>query len=239
MTRILLVDDEPDVIRTVGQSLRKAGYEIVTASDGVEALLTIGRQTPDMVILDVSMPRLDGWQVCLSIRSDPQFARLPILFLTGHASVDERIRGLQEGADDYLAKPFDIGELRARVQALLRRAQYHAAPQLKEKAIAEIVECGTLKLNLQTFDVLVNNQVVQLTPAEFELLRFFMNNPNEVFSSQYLLQHVWNYAPDAADPGLVRWHVMNLRAKIETDPAHPIYLRTVPRHGYMFRSPTR
>jgi DNA-binding response OmpR family regulator len=236
MTRILLVDDEPEVIRTVGQSLRKVGYDIVTASDGVEALMTIGRHAPDMVILDVSMPRLDGWQVCLSLRSDPHFGTIPILFLTGHASVDNRIRGLHAGADDYLAKPFDIGELRARVQALLRRAQRDSKLPPPVKPAKEIVEYGTITLNLHTFDATVAGRAVQLTPAEFELLRFLMSHPNEVFSSQHLLQKVWNYSPETADPGLVRWHMMNLRAKIETDPARPTYLRTVPRHGYIFKA---
>jgi DNA-binding response OmpR family regulator len=150
------------------------------------------------------------------------------MFLSSFADVEARIRGFEEGADDYLTKPFDLRELSARVRVLLRR-------KLTQEGLppVQVLRCGDLTLDLQLCAVRVGTREARLTPAELDLLRYLIRNPNQVFSSQHLLQHVWGYQPDMADQGLVRWHVMNLRAKIETDPARPIYLRTLPRHGYM------
>lgn len=229
MQRILLADDEPDLLWAVGHSLRHDGYDVVTAGDGIEALMNAGRQRPDVVVLDITMPQLDGWQVCRSLRRDPDLAGVPILFLSGSDDVEARIRGFEEGADDYIVKPFDVRELKARIRALLRRqAALLPAPQQ-----GQVLTCGDLVLDLQTCAVRSGTREARLTPAELDLLRYLIERPNQVFSSQHLLEHVWGYPPDTAEQGLVRWHVMNLRTKIEADPAHPLYLRTVPRHGYM------
>lgn len=233
MHRILLADDEPDLVWALQLSLRGEGYEVVTAADGIEALVSAGRHRPDLVILDATMPRLDGWQVCQSLRRDPDLGAVPIMFLTGCASVEDRIRGLEEGADDYLVKPFDLRELRARVRALLRRAAPAAQPR------AGLLCLGDLTLNPRTGEVTSSSRTAQLTPAELELMHYLMLRPDTVFSSQHLLQHVWGYAPDTAEQGLVRWHMMNLRTKIEANPSHPLYLRTVPRHGYMLCAQAR
>jgi len=226
MARILLVDDEQDLVWAVRHSLSDEGYEVLTAYNGVEALTVAGRHRPDLVILDIVMPRLDGVQVCQRLRRDPTLAAVPILFLTVRSAIEDRIKGLDEGGDDYLVKPFDLGELKARVRALLRRGR--SAPEERGSLVV-----GPLALNLHARQVRAGEKTVQLTPTEFDLLHHLMVHPGELFSSQQLLQQVWGYPPGTADPGLVRWHIKNLRAKIEPDAAHPVHIRTVPRHGYM------
>lgn len=234
MARILLVDDEQDLVWAMQYSLNDEGYEVLTAYDGVEALAVARRHRPDLVILDIVMPRLDGLQVCHHLRRDPALAAVPILFLTVRSSIEDRIAGLDEGGDDYLAKPFDLRELKARVRALLRRGR--VAPEGR----VSLLVVGPLALDLHTRQVRVGEgevgeKGIQLTPAEFDLLHHFMTHPGEVFSSQQLLRQVWGYSPETADPGLVRWHIKNLRTKIEPDPAHPVYIHTLPHHGYTLK----
>jgi DNA-binding response OmpR family regulator len=233
--RILVVDDEQDLVWAIRHSLKDEGYEVLTAYDGVEAFTVAQSYRPDLVILDIVMPRLDGFQVCHKLRRDSTLAAVPILFLTVRNAVEDRIEGLNEGADDYLVKPFELSELKARVRALLRRSR--RAPE--ENRGTE--KCGPLIVGLLTLEpysrqVRVGGKTAQLTPAEFDILCFFVHHPGEVFSSQQLLRQVWNYPPQSADPGLVRWHMKNLRAKIEPDPAHPIHIHTVPRQGYILKA---
>jgi DNA-binding response OmpR family regulator len=251
MLRILMVDDERDLVWAVRHSLSDEGYEVVTAYDGTEALTVVQHYRPDLVILDVVMPGLDGLQVCHRLRRDPGLASVPILFLTGRSAIEDRIKGLDRGGDDYLGKPFDMGELKARIRALLRRCpQSHehgrfayglGMPSPSPSARRNVLVVGALTLDLHTSQVDVaapggTQRVpakVQLTPAEFDLLRYLMVHAGETFSSQRLLEQVWGYAPGMADASLVRWHIKNLRQKIEPDPSNPIYIRTIPHHGYM------
>jgi len=233
MPRILLVDDEQDLVWAVQHSLSDEGHEVLTAYDGMEALAVARRHRPDLVILDIVMPRLDGLQVCRRLRRDPTLAAVPILFLTVRSAIEDRIKGLDEGGDDYLVKPFDLEELKARVKALLRRSRSVPEGGPGTEGQGSLLVVGPLTLDLHTRHVRVGEETVQLTPTEFDLLYHLMTHPGEVFSSRQLLQQVWGYPPRTADPGLVRWHIKNLRAKIEPDPAHPVYIRTVPRHGYM------
>ena len=234
MTRILVVDDEQDLVWAVRRSLSDEGHEVLTAYDGMEALAIARRHRPDLVILDIAMPRLDGLQVCRRLRRDPTLAAVPILFLTVHSGIQDRIKGLDEGGDDYLTKPFDLEELKARVRALLRRARSVLEGGLEAEGPGPLLVAGPLVLDLHTRQVHLGEKAVQLTPTEFDLLYHLMTHPGEIFSSRQLLRQVWGYPPKSADPGLVRWHVKNLRTKIEPDPAHPVYIRTVPRHGYIF-----
>jgi len=234
MARILLADDEQDLVWALRHSLSDEGHEVLTAFGGVEALDVARRHRPDLIILDVAMPRLDGLQVCRRLRRDPTLAAVPILFLTVRNAIKDRIKGLDEGGDDYLAKPFDLEELKARVRALLRRARSAPEEGPGPEGRGSLLVVGLLTLDLHTRQVRVGEKTVQLTPTEFELLHYLMTHPGEVFSSRQLLRQVWGYPPKSADPTLVRWHIKNLRAKIEPDPAHPVYIRTVPRHGYMF-----
>lgn len=235
MARILLVDDEQDLVWAVRHSLSDESYEVLTAYDGVEALTIARRHRPDLVILDIIMPHLDGLQVCQRLRRDPTLAAVPILFLTERSAIEDRITGLDEGGDDYLVKPFDLRELKARVRALLRRGRSapEGRPGFPGFEGQDSLVVGPLTLDLRICQVGMGEKTVQLTPTEFDLLHHLMIHPGEVFSSQQLLRQVWGYPPATADPGLVRWHIKNLRAKIEPDPAHPVYIRTVPRHGYI------
>jgi len=233
MARILLVDDEQDLVWAVQHSLTDEGYEVLTAYDGVAALSLARRHRPDLVILDVVMPRLDGLQVCHRLRRDASLAAVPILFLTVRSAIEDRIKALDQGGDDYLVKPFDLRELKARIRALLRRGIAASSVELSPESHGPLLVLGPLTLDVNTRRICVRGDTRQLTPVEFDLLHYLMVHPGEVFSSQDLLRQVWGYAPQTADPSLVRWHVKNLRAKIEPDHDHPLYLRTVPRHGYI------
>ncbi|EFO79424.1 OmpR subfamily [Oscillochloris trichoides DG-6] len=232
MAYILLVDDEDDLLWVVGRSLYDDGHTVRMAHDGEEALDMAQRQRPDLIILDVAMPKMDGFELCHTLHTRSNLADVPVLFLTGRNTIEDRLRGFEEGADDYLTKPFDLRELKARIKALLRRSPNN--PHLSSRSA--VLRAGSLTLDLHTCQAEVAGSPVQLTPAEFDLLGYLMRHPNEVCSSERLLREVWNYTPETAEPGLVRWHVMNLRAKIEPDPRRPVHICTVPRHGYILRT---
>lgn len=232
---ILLVDDEKDLAWAVRSCLSDDNHEILIAHDGLEGLTLARSQRPDLIILDIIMPRMDGLAMCHQLRRDPTLAAVPILFLTALGSVNDRIKGLQDGGDDYLVKPFDVGELRARVAALLRRSQTLPFPA-KSRVSRErgsLLRVGDLALNRHTRQVQVGERTEQLTPVEYELCYYLMTHPGQTFSSKQLLAQVWDYPTESADPGLVRWHIKNLRSKIEPDPRHPVFIRTVSRHGYI------
>jgi two-component system, OmpR family, response regulator MprA len=234
--RVLVVDDEQDLTWAVQRSLSNEGYDVATAADGVEALAAINRCRPDLIILDIILPRLDGLQVCRRVRQNPDLADTPVILLTARNAIEDRVLGLDHGADDYLVKPFDLRELAARVRAMLRRG---TTPSLtmpgteRPEAADPALMVGALTLDLRTRQVSRGNKAAQLTPAECELLRFLLQHRRQIFSSEQLLRQVWGYLAEAADTGLVRWHIKNLRTKIETDPLHPEVLRTVPHQGYL------
>ncbi len=232
MTCILIVDDERDLVWCLQRSLGAEGYNVLTAYDGLEALSIAWRHPPDLIVLDIVMPGMDGLTVCQRLRQDPILSRVPILFLTMRCAVEERVKGLDRGADDYLTKPFDLAELKARVRTLLRRSG--PAPEEPRPEIqGTVLEVGRFALDLRTCQVRIDGKVKQLTPTEFNILRCLATHCKTVFSSQRLLQEAWGYPPGTANLSLVRWHVKNLRQKIEPDPAHPTLIRTLPRHGYM------
>ena len=230
---ILIADDEQDLVWSLRYCLRDEGYEVLTAFDGLETIAIARRHQPDLIILDIVMPGLDGLQVCNNLRRDALTAAVPILFLTGRSDVEDRVAGLDEGGDDYLAKPFHLRELKARVKALLRRGRPAAGDQPTQPDGCLLA--GALALDVLSRQARLGDAAIQLTQAEADLLSFLMRHPGQIFSSQQLLEQVWNYPPGTADPGLVRWHMKNLRAKIETDSAHPGYLQTVSHQGYILR----
>ncbi len=225
-TYILLADDEPDLVWAVRHDLSGEGYDVGTASNGMEVLALARQRRPDLVILDIVMPQLDGLMVCQQLRSDPDLAATPILFLTAKGAVEDRLKGLDCGGDDYLPKPFDVRELRSRVKALLRRGRPSREIQ------SHVLVVGPLTLDTNAHQVRIGKQPVLLTPTQFKLLCHLMRHAGKVFSERELLQQVWGYPLEAADLGLVRWHIKKLRERIEPDPTQPIYIRTVPRHGY-------
>ena len=226
MARILVVDDDRDVAGTVERTLRRRDHEVVVAYSGAQALRLIQEQCPDLVVLDIMMPRMNGIEVCQRIRTFPNVASVPILFLTAKGKIEDKIEGFEAGADDYLTKPFDLRELELRVRALLRRSMPSEAPKAP-------MEVGSLSLDPRTFKLNVDGHVLLLTPVEFELLYYLMKHAGEVISTEKLLQEVWEYPPGTGDPNLVRAHVKNIRAKIEPVPETPVFIRTISRHGYV------
>lgn len=227
---ILVVDDNEDVAETIDRSLRRAGYEVVVAYRGADALQIARARHPDLVVLDILMPGMTGIEVCRHMRANPDLAQTPILFLTAKGEIGDKIEGFEAGADDYLTKPFDLRELELRVKALLRRSS-----QTFER-VNDRIEVGSLILNCRTFELSTPNRTVLLTPVEFELVQFLMSNPDKVYSADQLLQLVWGYPPGTGIPDLVRVHVKNIRDKIEPDPRSPIYIKNVLRRGYMIPS---
>ena len=236
MVRVLVADDEQDLVWALRHTLRGEGYEVLVAYNGLEALALAQQERPDLVILDVMMPGLDGLDVCRRLRGDPVLAAVPVLFLTVRSSIEQRVEGLDEGSDDYLVKPFDMRELKARVRALLRRSRRATGQARAGAGQDSVLVVGSLSLDLNKRHAIVGGKNIKLTPIEFGILRHLMLHADQVFSSPTLLQEVWGYTHMEGSPSVVRWHIMNLRAKIEPDPAHPLYIRTVPGHGYMLVS---
>ena len=234
-TYILVVDDEPDLVWAIQRHLQNAGYEVFTAHDGMDALAVARRHRPALVVLDINMPVLDGLEVCQRMREDPILASILILFLTVSSTISHRVLGLDRGADDYMTKPFDLLELNARIRALLRRDRSLSNPNQGDSVQSSTLTVGEITLDLHTSKVQVKEKESELTPIEFDLLYFLMAHPQEVFTSRQLLQMVWNYPDEISNSGLVRWHVKNLRNKIEVDPEQPNYIVTVARQGYMLK----
>lgn len=232
MSTILVIDDDELVSRTLQRTLKHYGYQVMAAHSGTEGLQLARRHRPDLFILDIMMPGLNGYDVCRQIRGDPLLKELPVLFLTAKAKDEDKIEGFRAGADDYLSKPFNMEELELRVKAILRRV----LPKLNEPEPSTQVVVGNVVLDCRTFKVKTPSETVLLTNVQFDLLYHLMSNADQVFNSQQLLQDVWDYPRDTGSPELVRAHIKNLREKIEPVPSRPIYIRTIQGHGYTFSS---
>lgn len=230
MACIMVVDDEDSVVHMLNYVLSRLGHAVIAAQDGAQALELLQGTKPDLVILDVKMPKVDGLQLCRYIRANPRLASLPVLMFSVKGLPEERIAGLEAGADDYLVKPCNLIELELRVKALLRRAE--------QAALDRLLHIGPLRLDPERHQASLAGKPLKLTPVEFELLHYMALHAGEVLSAERLLQEVWAYPPGTGNPSLVRMHVLNLRRKLEADPRHPCYLRTVPRHGYILCLPT-
>ena len=228
--RVLVVDDEPDLLWALRHTLTGDGYELDTASDAAAALTLVEEGRPDLILLDVVMPGVDGFELCRRLRRDPRFASVPIIFLTALLDTADRIKGLDEGADDYVSKPFDLGELKARIHAVLRRA---GERRPNESAASSTLPLEQLRLDLKAKSLDVRGEPVSVTPAEFTLMAFLIAHPGEVFDARQLLDQVWGYPPGAGTADLVRWHIKNIRKKIELAPQNPAIVRTVRPYGYM------
>jgi two-component system response regulator RpaA len=226
MAKILVVDDEEAVAQAIEHALRR-DHQVWVTHNGVEALKVAKQVNPDLVVLDIVMPGMNGLEVCWELRHDPLLKSIPILFLTGLGRVEDKIEGFEAGADDYLTKPFDIRELTLRVQAILRRANVEP-PVVKPSQI----KIGGLTLDCQAYEVDTGDKKVLLTPIEFGLLYHLMTHPDDIFSSERLLHDVWDYPSDIGSPDLVRMHIRNLRNKIEPDSRNPRFILTISRHGY-------
>jgi DNA-binding response OmpR family regulator len=224
---ILVVDDEPSINEVVSLYLRRAGYTVRVASDGRAALQELLRELPDLVILDVMLPEVDGLEITRRLRAEGD---TPVIMLTARREESDRIAGLEMGADDYVVKPFSPQELVSRVRAVLRRTQ--ASERAPEKADIRL-RFEDLRIDAQTRLVQVRDAEVVLTAKEFDLLWFLAGHARQVFNREQLLQHVWGET-QFIDPTTVTVHVRRLREKIEADAAHPRYIHTVWGVGYKF-----
>jgi DNA-binding response OmpR family regulator len=222
VTRILLVDDEPALLDTLAYNLRGSGYDVVTATNGATALEQARSTSPDLVILDLMLPEIDGLTVCRSLRA---VSDTPILVLTARTGELDKIVGLESGADDYMTKPFSLGELQARIRALLRRAGPHRQ--------SDEMRSGNLELNMISRKAFLGGQELNLSPKEFSLLAELMRHQGAVLSRDLLLTRVWGY-DYFGDSRTVDVHVRWLREKIEADPSSPNRILTVRGIGYRF-----
>jgi len=224
---ILVVDDEPTIADVVSRYLERAGYSARTAADGPGALRSAGEEWPDLVVLDLMLPGMDGLEVMRRLREFGDGPRVSVILLTAKGEHSDRIVGLRLGADDYVVKPFSPAELVARVDAVLRRIE--SPPELEEP-----IAIGELEVDPSARRALVRGEEVQLTVREFDLLLHFMRNPGQAFSRDQLMDAVWQYN-FYTDTSTVTVHVRRLRAKIEADPSEPRWLQTVWGVGYRFQ----
>ena len=232
--RILLADDEASIRRILETRLKMAGYDVYTAQDGEEAVNAFNKYNPDLVVLDVMMPKMDGYGVTREIR---RTSDVPIIILTALGDVSERITGLELGADDYVIKQFSPKELEARVKAVLRRTNNRdvSAPT-GGKVTKNVITTGNIKIDTARRQVFRKNERIRLTGMEFSLLELLVNNSGQAFSRNEILQHVWAYPPDhRIDTRVVDVHISRLRSKLETDPANPELILTARGIGYMFQ----
>lgn len=232
MARVLVVDDEKLIVKGIRFSLEQDGMEVDCAYDGEEAIELARRTEYDIVLLDVMLPKFDGFEVCQAIR---EFSDMPIIMLTAKGGDMDKILGLEYGADDYISKPFNILEVKARIKAIIRRST-KSRRQKKEEPAANIIGSGDLKLDIDSRRVFIGEKEINLTAKEFDLLELLVRNPNKVYSREALLTYVWgNKAMDSGDVRTVDVHVRRLREKIEPSPSDPKYVHTKWGVGYYFR----
>ena len=225
--KVLVVDDEKLIVNGIRFSLEQDGMEVTCAYDGEEALRLAQENKFDMILLDIMLPKMDGFEVCQAIR---EFSNMPIVMLTAKGDDMDKILGLEYGADDYITKPFNILEVKARIKAIMRRT---AASEPKEEN-SKVIESGDLKLDCESRRLFVQGREINLTAKEFDLLELLVMNPNKVYSRENLLNLVWGYEY----PGDVRTvdvHVRRLREKIEPNPSEPKYVHTKWGVGYFYQ----
>ncbi|MEZ2458036.1 response regulator [Salinicoccus roseus] len=230
MHKILVVDDEPSIVTLMKFNLEKAGYEVITAEDGRQGLDLSLTEKPDLIVLDLMLPGMDGMDVCKTLRQEK--VDTPILMLTAKDEEFDKILGLELGADDYMTKPFSPREVVARVKAILRRTQVQQAPD----DTSSVIKLGALEIHTDTYDVYARGEQLVLTPKEYELLLYLSNHKNKVLSRDQLLNGVWDFHYDG-DTRIVDVHISHLREKIEADPKRPAYIRTIRGFGYKLEVP--
>ena len=223
--KILVVDDEELLVKGIRFNLQNDGYDVITGSNGLEAISAAKNECPNLIVLDVMMPEMDGLTACQKIR---EFSNVPIILLTAKAEDIDKLMGFESGADDYLTKPFNILELKARIRALLRRAGE------KENNSEATLTIGTITLDLNARNVYRSGELVELTAKEFDLIEFLMRNPNRVYSREALLDTVWAYEY-RSDIRTLDVHIRRLREKLEENPADPKYIMTKWGVGYYFK----
>jgi len=224
-TKVLVVDDEPTVREVVVGYLRRDGHDVAEAADGNTALDLLEADPPDLVVLDMMLPGVNGLDILRRVRSTSD---IPVIMLTARAEESDRVSGLELGADDYVVKPFSPRELAARVNGVLRRTSG------RENSSPQPLDFGNLHMDPLSREVILDGEVIEMTPKEFDVLVFLANSPRQVFSRAQLLESVWQSSPDWQDPATVTVHVRRIRNKIEADPEKPRWITTVWGVGYRF-----
>jgi DNA-binding response OmpR family regulator len=231
-TRIVTADDDPQLLRLITRNLEFEDYEVLPASDGQQALEQIERSVPDLVLLDVMMPKMDGFTVCQRVR---EFSSVPIMIITARGQDQDKVKGLDLGADDYLTKPFSVEELLARVRAVLRRSQLRANDDTR--GAQATVTIGELTIDYAQHLVMVGGKELTLTPTEYRLLAYLARNAGRVVTQDLLLEQVWG-EDYLGESHMLQVNVNRLRRKLEADPAHPRYLKTKVGIGYLLSVPS-
>jgi DNA-binding response OmpR family regulator len=227
--RILVVEDDTTLLDVLKYNLEKEGFEVVTAGDGVKALEQARAEQPSMMILDIMLPNMDGYEVCRILRGE---MTIPILMLTAKAGEIDKVVGLELGADDYMTKPFSTRELMARVRALLRRSTI--TKQVDDKTeTPPVLKSGNLELDISRHETSIDNNSIELSPKEFDLLSYLMKHKGKVYNRDFLLKQIWGYEY-SGDSRTIDVHIRWLRKKIEVDPDHPQRLITLRGVGYKF-----
>lgn len=218
--RLLLVDDDPTLRQLLGQYLREQQFEVLEAATGRDGLRLAYSHRPDLILLDVMLPGMDGWEICSRLR---EMTDVPIIMLTAKAAEDDKLRGFRLGVDDYVTKPFSFAELAARVQAVLNRRK-------TQDTDADILVHGDIVLDLKKYQATLNGEPLDLTPTEFRLLEALVRRKGGVVSDETLMREVWG--SEYGDPSLVRRYILLLRKKVERHPSNPVWIRTVRGFGY-------
>jgi two-component system alkaline phosphatase synthesis response regulator PhoP len=223
---VLIVEDEDGIRELIRLFLVKKGYRAIEAEDGYEAMDLLAKENPDLVLLDIEMPGMNGLEVCEQIRMQ---TKLPILFVSYRKELTFKIQGLEVGGDDYITKPFDFNELEARIRALLRRNGWTNGEEEK----LSVLVFDDMHIHIDARELYINGKPVKLYHKEFQLLLLLAQNPNRVWTAEQLYDRVWGYYSDG-DVQTVKVHISNLRRKVEKDPAHPNFIHTVRGFGYKF-----
>ncbi len=233
-TTILTADDDPQLLRLVARNLQLEDYEVLTASDGKQALEQIEMYMPDLVLLDVMMPKMDGFTVCQRVR---EFSNVPIIIITARGQDQDKVRGLDLGADDYLTKPFSVDELLARVRAVLRRAQFTSSANVPMSEVHTTLAIGDLTIDYAQHMVMMAGHEIVLTPIEYRILAYLAQNAGRVVTQDLLLAHVWG-EEYVGESHMLQVNVNRLRRKIEPDSTHPRYILTKVGIGYFLAVPS-
>ncbi len=223
MKKILIVDDDPDIVRLLATALREAGYSPLTAASAIEGLRALFNERPNLILLDIMLPGMDGWEMAARVR---ELSDVPLIMVTAKDSEVDKLRGFNLGIDDYVTKPFSLMELNARIEAVLNRAE-----KARQSSTQRHYVFGELVIDLDRRQVTRGDQQIDLTPTEFRLLQCLVENANTAVSEARLRETVWG-ALRGIDSGYVRRYIWFLRRKLESDPAHPQLIRTVRNYGY-------
>lgn len=230
---VLVIDDQENIIEFIKLGLKYEGFRVESAADGLQGLATAQRVNPDLIILDLMLPGIDGLEVCRRLRDNPTTQDIPILMLTAKDDVRDRITGLDAGADDYLTKPFSFEELVARIRAILRR-QNRGRGEADDMAHGQVLQFGDLQLNTSTREVTRSGRQIELTATEYNLLHLFMSHPRQVLDRQTILNRVWGY-DFLGETNIIEVYVRYLREKIEDSPSTPRLIQTVRGVGYVLK----